>query len=527
MSRTYAHQNHLSGLPIVAFAISIACMLGVAYLYHSLLTDAYDDAYISFRYAANLVHGQGLVFNPGEYVEGYTNFLWTLIAALVIWLGLDPAVVTIMLSVLCGLALLGLVAWFGGRMVEWGRLVAGWQYLAVFILASSGPLAYALISGLETTLFTLLLTAAAFSFVLEQRGVAKWPLSGVLFALAALTRPEGALFWALTVLYQLISIRITPAPIAGQGRAEGASLRWLIGSYLIIWLPYMAWKVFYYGSIFPNTFYTKATANSEQLIFGFAYVFTSAAYLFGPIALFFAFLVPQPIGRLGRIELYFSLLVASNFAYVVLAGGDYMVNYRFLLPVFPLLALLLAASLAAVARLLANQRWGQIFALVCLIACAAIGAANAFNPMVLQAIQVDGEGSQRTVPIIQWLQHNAQPGDSLALETIGKVPYYSGIYTIDMLGLTDAHIAHSPGRNDAYYTPGHSKTDIVYVLSRQPTYIMVYKVRLGNGRYTTLPSVNPASTQLLTNSQFAASYSKVVIFQLIGAAEGWLYKRNP
>ena len=37
-----------------------------------------DDAFISFRYARNLLKGHGLVFNPGEYVEGYSNFLWTL-----------------------------------------------------------------------------------------------------------------------------------------------------------------------------------------------------------------------------------------------------------------------------------------------------------------------------------------------------------------------------------------------------------------------------------------------------------------
>src|SRR5262245_49032609 len=36
-----------------------------------------DDAFISFRYARNWAEGQGLVWNPGERVEGYTNFLWT------------------------------------------------------------------------------------------------------------------------------------------------------------------------------------------------------------------------------------------------------------------------------------------------------------------------------------------------------------------------------------------------------------------------------------------------------------------
>ena len=36
----------------------------------------WDDAYISLRYVKNLAHGEGLVFNPGERVEGYSNFLW-------------------------------------------------------------------------------------------------------------------------------------------------------------------------------------------------------------------------------------------------------------------------------------------------------------------------------------------------------------------------------------------------------------------------------------------------------------------
>ena len=49
-----------------------------------------DDAYISFRYARNAALGHGLVYNPGEPVEGYTNFLWTALFIPVELLGLDP-----------------------------------------------------------------------------------------------------------------------------------------------------------------------------------------------------------------------------------------------------------------------------------------------------------------------------------------------------------------------------------------------------------------------------------------------------
>lgn len=50
-----------------------------------------DDAFISFRYACNLLEGHGLVFNPGEYVKGHSNFLWVLeLSALRGTFGLRP-----------------------------------------------------------------------------------------------------------------------------------------------------------------------------------------------------------------------------------------------------------------------------------------------------------------------------------------------------------------------------------------------------------------------------------------------------
>jgi arabinofuranosyltransferase len=41
-----------------------------------------DDAYITFRYAQNLVSGMGLVYNPGEHVLGTTTPLYTFLLAL-------------------------------------------------------------------------------------------------------------------------------------------------------------------------------------------------------------------------------------------------------------------------------------------------------------------------------------------------------------------------------------------------------------------------------------------------------------
>ena len=57
-----------------------------------------DDAYISFRYADNWARGLGPVFNAGERVEGYTNFLWTALLAGLIKLGAHPGQASLVIS---------------------------------------------------------------------------------------------------------------------------------------------------------------------------------------------------------------------------------------------------------------------------------------------------------------------------------------------------------------------------------------------------------------------------------------------
>jgi len=58
----------------------------------------------------------------------------------------------------------------------------------------------------------------------------------------------------------------------------------------------------------------------------------------------------------------------------------------------------------------------------------------------------------------------------LAIDAAGKIPYRSGLFTIDMLGLSDRHIARMPdfGR----FAVGHAKYDADYVLNRRPDLIV-------------------------------------------------------
>src|SRR5262245_4613068 len=78
-----------------------------------------DDAFITFRYARNLVDGHGLVFNPGERVEGYTEFLFALLMAGGIALGMAPEAFSNVLGVACGTAILAIVTIWGARRHGW------------------------------------------------------------------------------------------------------------------------------------------------------------------------------------------------------------------------------------------------------------------------------------------------------------------------------------------------------------------------------------------------------------------------
>ena len=76
--------------PAGIFGVGVVALFVCHVLY---LAGVAEDAFISFRFARNLVEGYGLVWNPGEPpVEGYTNFLWLMLAALLLRLGLDPVI---------------------------------------------------------------------------------------------------------------------------------------------------------------------------------------------------------------------------------------------------------------------------------------------------------------------------------------------------------------------------------------------------------------------------------------------------
>jgi hypothetical protein len=214
-----------------------------------------DDAFISFRYAENLTHGLGLVYNAGERVEGYSNFLWTIWIAIGMRLGATPERWSVAWGVVFYVATLAVlffdhVAPARGTpapAASTARIGPALAPIACVLAAAHNDWQQYATGGLETSLFTFLVTAGYLLGVRAPGGVHGLAGSGLAFALAALTRPDGMLFVPIMGLYVL-----------WKRRPRWASTFAFGGAFLAVWLPHAIWKLWYYGDVLPNTYYAKS-----------------------------------------------------------------------------------------------------------------------------------------------------------------------------------------------------------------------------------------------------------------------------
>jgi hypothetical protein len=443
---------------------------------HALLFDfVSDDAYISFRYARNLAeHGQ-LVFNLGERVEGYTNFLWTVLLAGGIKLGVSPVVASRFLGVAFAVGTLAVAVRLALRLDE--ERPSPWHAVAPLGLAAFGPFACWCSGGLETQLFTFLLLLAWERLLAEtyrNRGYS----SAVCFALAGMTRPEGVLFFGLAVLFRVLrNLRVSR-----RLRPRWDEVTW-VGLFLTVFMPYYLWRVRYYGWPFPNTFYVKSSGGSGTAELGLYYL-RRFCEDYGVLFLGMIVLAGRPpvLDRKRRDLFLLASLVGVVFtAYVIKVGGDFMGLYRFILPVLPLGALCVQEAARTLARRLGAVIPRPALALAGLAAAAAFAAGS--WKVSTRATEswadggwIDSPGylkhyADERVPIGLWLGRHARPDDLASVGGAGVIPYYSGLRSFDCYGLVDETIAHDPAMTQSN-RPGHEKwPSDWYLRSRNPTII--------------------------------------------------------
>jgi len=454
-----------------------------------------DDAFISFRYARNLLDGDGLVFNPGEYVEGYTNLLWVLEVAGLWALGVRPEHGALWLSLLCTVVTLLVVATHAARLAEPRRRRLG-AWLALAWLCCCPSFAEWTTSGLETRQFTMLVVLGAWLVAADDEhraGGARMWLASLAFGLAALTRPEAPLLAACAVGWRLVRDWL-----AGDLRVR--RLVALCAPFALTLAGLFAWRYGYYGQWLPNTYYAKHVRPwyDSGLRYLEAGAIVLGAWLWGTLAL-------VGVARRRLLPAWDALLpfavVLPHALYLAHIGGDHFA-FRPMDFYLPLIAPFAAAATLRLANGVARDRerlagpLAVAATIVGVVYANAIGAASfvesrrlttrAETAQLHVVIDADRFAQLDLLPfaatwtqrlnelrgrmakqfvaapvhehdvlarklIAEFAPYEAMPRDLLpadataALGSVGVIPFYlRDVDYIDVLGLTDATVARTP-----------------------------------------------------------------------------------
>lgn len=433
-----------------------------------------DDAFISYRYAANFAQGNGLVWNPGEHVEGYTNFLWTILVAIPFFLSINP----VKFSHAAGLFCFILTLVFTYRL---SLIFSGSRYRALLVVLILGTNytfnAYAT-GGMETQLQALLFIAAAWLTILlidtQSRQLLKTVLLSLIISVSLLTRLDSA----IPAMVFIAAVLFAKWKQVKQLRVNMLFTASLIVPIILIVGSWLAWKYSYYGSFIPNTYYAKVPASIPYMK-GLFYVYMFFhSYLLVP----FVFIALFSAGEIIRKHLFkIGIILAIIFLwllYVIVIGGDFM-EYRFLVPVFPFLVVFITELLATYVK----QRTVQTALVLMIFFGSLLHGLNINKSMAGPDIEMIRQmKGHLTNPDENWIGIGKKLGELfdksdviIAITAAGAIPYYSHLTTVDMFGLNDPWVA----RHGAIVSsrPGHQRgATLQYLIQRKVNIIIGHPV---------------------------------------------------
>jgi hypothetical protein len=395
-----------------------------------------EDAFITFRYARNLASGNGLVYNPGEHVMGFTSPLWTVWTALGVALVRNPIPWALGWSLIADLVTLlaggRLVAAVGGRAAAWtfALAFAVWPYW-------SGLAA----SGMEMSVCAALLVMAAALVHRRSR------LAGPALAALVLTRPEGLAAALVLSLAATWRDRVAGAALAGAGLVALA-LR--------------------FGSPIPNSLTAKADVYGVPGPWAgrhwWEWISPVVMGRFPPFGdtstLIMLAVVTAPAAVMGGVELWrrrdtpLARLVAALLV-IWITYAALGVAYFWWYLVFPLLAatLLVAVGLPRVVRGPAVPVALALFVASIWTVALSLYRGRSFTEATSFGLMA-GE-----------LRGRAAPGDAVLLEPIGMIGYACPVVVIDETGLVTPEVARRRLQGAGWYT------DVV--ARRQPRWLIV------------------------------------------------------
>ena len=456
----------------------------------------FDDAMISMRYAWNFSHGLGLVWNPGEYIQGYTNLLMTLLMSLAT-LVFDKSTAVLFIQI-SGAGFMLSIAFVTMKISDFifknedYQRQSFFRVLSFFCALSYYPLAYWSLMGMETGLLTLLLLLgiiSAFNYT-KTKNISHLYLVSGFFGLAFLTRNDSVIFAILTWAY-IAWETFYPTP-----KANLKDFRQLFSAtilYLMFIVGQLAFQFMYYGEILPNTYVLKLTGMPllTRIINGIGFVtpfLTKSGFI----------LVLATMGLVFDFQKRKVLLISIVFSaigYQVYVGGDPWNYWRIMSPSMPLLTVLFLCTTNAIALAISRNKAFRVYFFrnpilpekfmlqILAVSFVLIGLRSANVDFLRQISLLDkpyqtgaNQGNVNTAIVLNQLTTSDA---TVGVHWAGSIPYFTDRKAIDFLGKSDRHIAQLPpdvsgsvAWNGMNSVPGHNKYDLNYsIKSLEPTYV--------------------------------------------------------
>ena len=463
--------------------VFVAASLAVAHALSFLGSGPFDDDFICYRYARNWILGQGLVFNPGERFEGFTNPLWVMLLAAGMRLGLEPVDVSLSLSILAS----GVAAWAVGQAWCERYPAAVWPAPALLLAAVPG-FAWHAVSGLGTTLLAALLALWFLAWERAARaGRVPWS-AGVFLALACLLRQECALF---ALVFAAVELRY-------RGRL----------AVLLPLLTLVGWTVFrlvYYGRWFPIPYHVKQLPLIVDLEYGLRYLWQGTLECGVGLLVVLGLFAPRgPRDARRAVTTATSLAVLLHTVYVVGVGGDFVELSRFFVPSLPLMILL---GCAGARTLVPSPRWraGLVIAALVLVQWTQFGwtiHGRAFRRLDHESFEA------RWARLGKHFALAVAPGTRVAISPIGAFGYHSRLPLVDILGLTHDGLLEVAPDLDGVSMKGHHRHDARWVLAQRPQLVI-----LGNGvrDLDGVLNINPWERDLYLDPEFQRDYQHMIV----------------
>jgi arabinofuranosyltransferase len=464
-----------------------------------------DDVFIPMRVAENAAAGKGLVYNLGEYVEGYSDPLWVWMLTGAAKLGINRSLSPFALmwfakglSYLFGLLSIAVLYSLTKKIFSGSEFKNLFGAFSVLFTAMTAPFIAWCCGGLEMTMVSFFYLCGIYIIYnffddianAESITVSAYIGFSVTFILSSLARPEPVLFAVVSFVTLLILLPGTERKI------------FIISSvcpYILVMAIFLWWRWNTYHDLLPNSFYAKTGGGIGGYINGAKYFLGAIGNIAAPIL----FLIPFAFGKEWKKNNFFiliNMMLVSAGIFILLSTGDWMPGARFVIPVAPIIFLLGIIGVAQLVNVLQKSgyeisRYSFIVVVILIVFswtfAGRVTLRGETRSLITGFLSTPGHSLSYHQQTGEWLKMHSKDSEIFAAGEAGIIGYLNpNLYLVDLNGLMDKHIASLRKQGKPF--------DPEYLLDKKPRYILLYgESQLAeltghqlSGNYTSMLGIN-------------------------------------